>query len=148
MGMAAENEKVPADITTSTFVNGLYRKHGECKFCHQYRMMQYNTDDVSQETVDRDATLACNCQESRDYQRIQDAAVKAKSNLRALNEEMSANFPDTVEGLCDKAIDLIAAGTLESITFKSGSRSITIKKKGELKINVGLKKLTKADIDA
>ncbi len=146
--MVAENEKIPADITDSTFVGGMYRRHGECKFCHQYRMLTYNMEDVPQEQVDRDATLACDCQEARDYQRIQDAAAKAKSNLRALNEEMSANFSENVEILGDKAIDLIAAASLESITFKSGSRSITIKKKGESKINVSLKKLTKADIDS
>jgi hypothetical protein len=142
------DETVPADITDSDFVSGLYKRHGECRFCHTYRMLRYHTDDISQEQVDTDATLSCTCQEALDYKRIMDAAEKAKGNLRALNREMNANFPESVEKVCDSFIDLIAEASAESVTIKSGSRSISIKKKGDFKINVGIKKLTKADIDA
>lgn len=89
--------------------------------------------------MDTDATLSCTCQEALDYKRIMDAAEKAKGNLRALNREMNANFPESVEKVCDSFIDLIAGTSAESVT---------IKKKGDFKINVGIKKLTKADIDA
>lgn len=40
------DETVPADITDSDFVSGLYKRHGECRFCHTYRMLRYSTDDI------------------------------------------------------------------------------------------------------
>lgn len=146
--MAKIVEKKPSDIKDSDFISGLYKKTGECRFCHTYRMLRYNTDNISQEQVDTDATLSCTCQEALDYKRIIDAAEKAKGNLRALNKQMSANFLESVEKVCDSFIDLIAGASAESVTIKSGSRQIKIKKKGGYKINVSIEKKTKADIDA
>ena len=92
--------------------------------------------------------MACDCQEAKDFKRIQEAADKAKSNLRTLNEQMETHFSEEVEQMCDKAIDLIAAGTIEKISMTVGSRTLAIKQKSERKINVCIKKNIKADIDA
>ncbi len=144
---ANKDEVIPADITQSTFIGGMYHKYGECRFCKQTRMMAFNTDDVDQDEVDKAATMACDCQEAREFQHIQMAADKAKGNLRTLNEQMNANFQESVLQHCENAIDIIAAGLADKVSFKSGSREIVIRPKKD-KINVSIKKTTKADIDA
>lgn len=150
MGAAtkAENEVIPKDIKRGTFLGGMHQFYGVCKFCRQTRMMAFVDEDVPQDEVDKAATLACDCQEAKDFKRIQEAADKAKSNLRTLNEQMETHFSEEVEQMCDKAIDLIAAGTIEKISMTVGSRTLAIKQKSERKINVCIKKNIKADIDA
>ncbi len=143
-----ETEKVPADIKDSTFLGGMVHLYGTCRFCQQQKMMTYSTDNIPQEQVDKDATLSCTCQESQDYRRIQEAAGKAKDNLRGLNRDFKTNFPEAVLGECDKLIDLIASGTLQNVTLKCVQRTIMLKKKGQTKINVKFKKQSEAEIDA
>lgn len=149
MGLAQrKDERVPADIKPGTFLGGMYQHYGVCKFCRQTRMMAFNTDSVPQKEVDEAATMACDCYEAVAYQRVQRSADKAKENLRTLNEQMNAHFEEDVEEMCDKAIDLIAAGTLENVSMKVGNRQIILKRKSDDKIDVCIKRNIKANLSA
>lgn len=79
---------------------------------------------------------------------MQRAAAESKDNLMTLNEQMNMNFPDKVLEFCNKAIDLIAAGEIESQVITSGTRKITIKKKSETNIVVNVKKTAEASLTA
>ena len=108
MGKIAE--KKPSDIKDGTFLGGMYNKMGTCRFCGQMKAMTYISDSVSQDDVDRDVTMTCTCKEAHDYSMLQQAAAKAKTNLRTLNEQMQTRFSESVEKQCDGIIDLKAPG--------------------------------------
>ncbi len=146
MGKIAE--KKPSDIKDGTFLGGMYNKMGTCRFCGQMKAMTYISDSVSQDDVDRDVTMTCTCKEAHDYAMLQQAADKAKTNLRTLNEQMQTRFSESVEKQCDGIIDLIAAGELKNVSFKADQKTISIKKKGDSKINVSIHKNIKWDIDS
>ena len=143
-----ETEKVPSDIKDSSFVGDIYHLYGTCRFCQQERMLTYGTDNIPQEQVDKDATLSCTCEEAQTFHRIQEAAGKAKDNIRGLNRDFKANFPESVLEGSEKFIDLIAAGDIQSVTIRSGQRTIAIKKKGDRKISVKFSKKSEAELDA
>lgn len=145
MGKIAE--KKPSDIKDGTFLGGMYNKMGTCRFCGQMKAMTYISDSVSQDDVDRDVTMTCTCKEAHDYSMLQQAAAKAKTNLRTLNEQMQTRFSESVEKQCDGIIDLIAAGELKNVSFKADQKTISIKKKGD-SINVSIHKAIKWDIDS
>ncbi len=135
-----------AESKKTSELEGVYRKHGECRFCHQIRMMTYMTD-VSQEQVDEDATRACTCQEARDYAGLRVSAEKAKEQLHTMNEQVKTRFPESVEELGNNAIDIIAAAGAESVTIKSDSRKITLKMTSKGKIKVLFEKKATAEAE-
>ena len=142
-------EMKPADIKDGTFLEGMHNKTGTCRFCGQMRVMTYLSDSVSQEQVDMDATRTCTCKEAYDHARLEEAAENAKSNIRTLNKQLRICFSEAIEKQCDGLIDLIAAGDVKSATIKLDEvKTIYIKKKGDSKINVSIRKNTKWDLDS
>lgn len=139
-----EDEVIPADDRRT--VAGMITKYVECRFCGQVHMLQYNELPETDAQINEDAVMACDCPSARDYQCMQRAAEESKHNLEVLNEQMNMNFPDKVLEFCNKAIDLIAAGEIESQVITSGTRRISIKKKNETNIVIHVKKTAEASL--
>lgn len=141
-----EDEVIPADDRRT--VAGMITRYAECRFCGQVHMLQYNELPETDAQINEDAVMACDCPSARDYQWMQRAAEESKHNLEVLNEQMKMNFPEKTLEFCNKAIDLIAAGEIESQVITSGTRKITIKKKSETNIVVNVKKTAEASLTA
>ena len=141
-----EDEVIPADVRRT--VAGMITRYAECRFCGQVHMLQYNELPETDAQINEDAVMACDCPSARDWQRMQRAAEESKQNLEVLNEQMKMNFSEKTLGFCNGAIDLIAAGEIESQVITSGTRRISIKKKGTTGIVVNVKKTAEAQLEA
>ena len=141
-----EDEVIPADEKRT--VAGMITKYVECRFCGQVHMLQYNELPETDAQINEDAVMVCDCPSARDYQWMQRAAEESKQNLEVLNEQMKMNFSEKTLGFCNGAIDLIAAGEIESQVITSGTRRISIKKKGTTGIVVHVKKTAEAQLEA
>lgn len=141
-----EDDVVSADEKRT--VAGMITKYVECRFCGQVHMLQYNELPETDAQINEDAVMVCDCPFARDYQRMQRAAGESKHNLEILNDEMKMNFPERTLNFCNEAIDLIAAGEIESQVITSGTRRISIKKKGTIGIVIHVKKTAEAQLEA
>ena len=117
-------------------------KTGYCEFCGQSAMIEFAKDDVSQETVNEEATRQCTCPESRtwrDYDNNKRAAMgKVETILHGQPERISilkkyieANLQfvmDTVStsAMFEKAVFMFDDCT---VTISVSGSSVTVKKR-------------------
>ncbi|OON87620.1 hypothetical protein BXO88_02785 [Oribacterium sp. C9] len=141
-----EDDVVPADVKRT--VAGMITRYVECRFCGQVHALQYNELPETDAQMNDDAVMVCDCPSAREWQWMQKSAEESKKNLETLNEQIKTHFSEKVLDFCEKAIDLIAAGEIESQVITSGTKKITIKKKSKINIVVSVKKISEGSLEA
>ncbi len=126
-----------------------------CKFCGQYNAKVEVNEDMSQNELVELATLHCDCPASRDYQRRQEQATKAKLELDTLllaDDEVhniKAVDPDAVE-LLKGAVDLIAADKIHQISIKlsrGGTAEVKATASGKISVQRSLTLKAKREVE-
>ena len=85
---------------------------GYCKFCGQGISIS-GGDDMTQDAVDREATLECACDEARVEAAIEKKKRYAEANIRELFEKDG----DTITQVLYGAIDPVARQYIKSVTI-------------------------------
>lgn len=94
--------------------NDLEKRQGACVCCGQIYFVAPLNPDVSQETLDHMATMQCNCNGAKDYQKLQESITRAKNNIKIICSS------DSIIELLTKAVDMVAEQSIASISVNDG----------------------------
>lgn len=106
---------------------------GACKYCGQTYQVEI-TEDMTDEKLDEEATLKCDCDDAKNFHREQKKKQKVIENIHTL---VRPEMPEIAEMLINH-IDLILIGAVDNISIKmnSGEKvNVSTTSKGTVKVN-------------